>query len=289
MLKRIKLEQITRNPTQPRQHFASNALEELASSISKNGLQQPITVRDTGGDPRYMIVMGERRFRAHQLLAETGDVSDILCIVKDMGDMDMHIHAIVENLQREDVSAIEEARAYRRALDEFGYSTEELADRLGISQPWRITQRLGLLNLTPDNQEYLRLGVIGFKQAVHMARLDAQGQSKFLELVKQGLANSTKECADIADAITTAAAQTNIDTTIADRVNAKANAKPFSEKISKISKAVADCFDESRVVVPAHMRIDDSQKIAEQIKLIKAHLTLIEKAVMSSAATSQVA
>ena len=117
-LKRIPLDQIVPNPDQPRKHFDEQALRELAGSIRARGLKQPIAVRPIG-DGTYQIIMGERRWRAHCLLRDEGELEDptILANVRKATDEEMAIDAIIENLARVDLTPLEEARAFQRMLE----------------------------------------------------------------------------------------------------------------------------------------------------------------------------
>ncbi|MDG4905988.1 ParB/RepB/Spo0J family partition protein [Mesorhizobium sp. WSM4898] len=147
MKKRIPLSQVIPNPDQPRKHFDPKALRELADSIREHGLAQPITVRPLPNGT-HMIVMGERRWRAHLLLEEEGALGKrpaIECHVKKMTRNEMHLQAIIENLQRADIRPLEEGRAFQAMLDR-GWSVEQLAKDLGI-QPHRVKARTALLNL----------------------------------------------------------------------------------------------------------------------------------------------
>src|SRR5258708_4737824 len=138
----IPLESITPNPRQPRQIF-DDALAELAESIEVVGLLQPIVVR-RAGEGRYEIVMGERRWRACQM----ADLSAIPAIVRETPDDDLLRDALIENLHRQQLNALEEASAYQQLLDDFDATHEELARRIGRSRP-HITNTIRLLNRPP--------------------------------------------------------------------------------------------------------------------------------------------
>lgn len=136
----IKLGEIKRNPYQPRTIFNEEKINELAESIEKNGLLQPIIVKRTVSG--YFIVAGERRFRAFEKLGK----SDIPAIVKDFTDDEMMIFSVLENLQREDLSPLEEAISYKQLMDSMKLKQEELAQQLGKSRPY-VTNSLRLLKL----------------------------------------------------------------------------------------------------------------------------------------------
>ncbi|MBF0715972.1 ParB/RepB/Spo0J family partition protein [Gemelliphila palaticanis] len=136
----ISLKSIKKNPYQPRTIFKEDKIEELANSIKNNGLLQPIVVKKSISG--YYIVSGERRYRAFQYLER----EEIPAIVKDITDNEMMVFAILENLQREDLSPLEEAVSYKNLLDSMNYTQEELAEQLGKSRPY-VANSLRLLKL----------------------------------------------------------------------------------------------------------------------------------------------
>ncbi|MGF7206245.1 ParB family chromosome partitioning protein [Skermanella aerolata] len=137
----IDLTAIDRNPNQPRQHFDEDELQGLAESIDRMGLKQPILVQQTDGG-RYVIAAGERRFRAHQLLGR----ETIFAIITD-GDLDEI--ALIENLQRAELDALEEARAFARLIERHSYTHEELGRIVSRSQG-EIARTLATLKLPED-------------------------------------------------------------------------------------------------------------------------------------------
>ncbi len=139
---------ITTNPYQPRNHFDEEALQQLAQSIEQSGLIQPIIVRKK--KKGYELVAGERRLRATQLLGQ----STITAIVKELTDEQSIEYAILENLQREDLNAIEEAEAYARMIKELGVTQQQLAERLGKSRPY-IANMMRLTQLPKHVQELI--------------------------------------------------------------------------------------------------------------------------------------
>ncbi len=137
----IDIDSISRDPTQPRNHFNKEDLDALAQSIIQNGIIQPIIVRRT--NLGHVIVAGERRFRA----AKLAGLTEIPIIVKDLTDLQVLEISLVENIQREDLNSIEEANAYRRLTDEFGLTQEKIAKSIGKSRV-AITNKLRLLGLS---------------------------------------------------------------------------------------------------------------------------------------------
>ena len=123
----LPVEQLTPNPDQPRRHFAPEALQELAASLKSRGMLQPLIVRPHPSDRGlFQIVAGERRWRAAQI----AQLHEVPVIVRDLSDTEVLEVAIVENIQRADLNAIEEAASYRQLMDRFGHTQEKQADAL---------------------------------------------------------------------------------------------------------------------------------------------------------------
>lgn len=150
----LPVESITPNPNQPRQDFSAAALEELADSIRAKGVVQPLIVRPRpqGG---YEIVAGERRWRA----AQAAGLHQVPVLVRDYDDQEVLEIAIIENIQRADLNAVEEALAYRQLMEKFGHTQEKLAASLSRSRS-HIANTLRLLNLPDPVLAMLRTGVL---------------------------------------------------------------------------------------------------------------------------------
>lgn len=162
----IELKRIRANPFQPRREFDPEALSELEASIRENGLLQPLVVRPT--DTGYELVAGERRLRALTGLGrKTAPV-----IVRDLSDEQMLLLALVENLQREELNAIEEAVAYQRLIDGFGLTQNQVAGRVGRSRS-TVANSLRLLTLPPEVQEMLASGALSAGHARAVLSLDS--------------------------------------------------------------------------------------------------------------------
>ena len=154
----IPLEEIKKNPYQPRTYFNEEKLNELKDSIEKNGLLQPIVVKKA--IKGYYIIAGERRYRAFELLGK----KEIPAIIKEMTDEEMMIFAVLENLQREDLSALEESESYKNLMDKMSLTQEELANKLGKSRPY-IANSLRLLKLPTEIKIKLEQGLISAAHA----------------------------------------------------------------------------------------------------------------------------
>ena len=150
----VKISEIEPNRDQPRKEFDSEALSELADSISQHGVLQPLLLRPllTGG---YRIVAGERRWRA----ARMAGLTEVPAIIREMSDAEEMLFALIENLQREDLTPLEEARGYRTLIEAQDFTQEEVSKAVGKSRP-AITNALRLLNLPEDIQGMLERGEI---------------------------------------------------------------------------------------------------------------------------------
>ena len=157
---------ISPNPRQPRQIFDEDALAELAASIKVVGLLQPVVVRRLHGSG-YEIVMGERRWRACQLAGLTM----VPAIVRETSDDDLLRDALIENLHRQQLNALEEAAAYQQLLDDFDATHEEIARKIGRSRP-HITNTIRLLNLPPGVQRRVAAGVLSAGHARALLAVD---------------------------------------------------------------------------------------------------------------------
>ena len=146
------------NPKQPRRHFDEDALAELAESIKHDGLQEPIIVRRAGD--KYELVSGERRCRASVL----ADKREIPAVCRDISDRDMLKLGLIENIQREDLNAIEVALAYQELITEFGWTQEQLADEVGKKRA-TVTNTLRLLQLPDVVQEQVADGSLSMGHA----------------------------------------------------------------------------------------------------------------------------
>ena len=172
----IRLSDIVPNPTQPRTEFDEEALEELAESIRQLGLIQPITVKRSGD--KYIIISGERRWRA----AERAGLEALPAYIREVDDTTLHAMALVENIQREDLNAIEISLGMQRLIEECGLTQEALAERLGKKRS-TIANYLRLLNLPDEVQYAIKGGIISMGHAKAIA--SAESKAKQLSLLKR--------------------------------------------------------------------------------------------------------
>ncbi len=166
----IPIAEITANPFQPRTHFADEAIEELASSIRSSGVLQPVLVRQDPVSRGYQLVAGERRLRAAGL---AGLVS-IPSIVKEVSDREMMELSLIENIQREDLNPIEEARAFQTLVEKVGMTHDQVSERVG-KQRVSITNSLRLLALPAEVQEMVSRGTLSAGHARALLAIDKPG------------------------------------------------------------------------------------------------------------------
>ncbi|MBQ5836406.1 MAG: ParB/RepB/Spo0J family partition protein [Alistipes sp.] len=177
----IAISDIIPNPTQPRTEFDEEALSELADSIRELGLIQPITVKRDG--EKYIIISGERRWRA----SERAGLESIPAYIREVDDTTLHAMALVENIQREDLNAIEISLGMQRLVEECGLTQEALATRLGKKRS-TVANYLRLLNLPNEIQYAIKSGAISMGHAKAIASLESR--AKQLSLLKRCIKNS---------------------------------------------------------------------------------------------------
>ena len=178
----VKLSELRSNPYQPRKVFDPEALQELSNSIKEHGVFQPIIVkRSIKG---YEIIAGERRVKASQLAGLT----EIPAIIRDFNDTQMMEIALLENLQRENLTAMEEANAYKKLQETLSITQEDLAKRLSKSRS-HITNMIGLLTLPDDIQEEVNNKMISMGHARVLSKLDNREQQRQLadKIIKEGI------------------------------------------------------------------------------------------------------
>lgn len=185
----LPVEKIVPNPDQPRRDFQPAALQDLANSLRQKGVIQPLIVRRIVGQDRYEIVAGERRWRAAQI----AQLHELPVIVREFSDAEVLEIAIIENIQRAELNAIEEAFAYRQLMDRFGHTQEKIAEALSKSRS-HIANLLRLLSLPDDVQQMVKSGTLSSGHARALITT-----SNAVELAKQvvGRGLSVRETEDL--------------------------------------------------------------------------------------------
>ena len=176
IIKEIDLELITENPYQPRKNFDETALRELSESIKRHGLIQPIIVIEKDGG--YMLIAGERRFRATKLLGE----SKIKAIVADIESQSLRELALIENIQREDLNPIELANSYKELIDEYKITQDGLANIIHKSRV-QITNTMRLLSLSAVTQEYIKEGKLTQGHAKVIVGLESNDEKTAVDTI----------------------------------------------------------------------------------------------------------
>lgn len=180
--RRVPIADIRPNPRQPRRYFAEDRIAELAESIRHQGILQPLVVRKV--DEGYELIIGERRFRA----AQRAGLDRVPVVVREVSDAESLAMALVENIQREELTPIEEALAYRQLMEEFRLTQEEVANRVGKSRPV-VTNLLRILNLPDEIKEEVDRGGISVGHARALLVLDTPEQQREVArtVLRQGL------------------------------------------------------------------------------------------------------
>ena len=178
----IAISEIIPNPTQPRTKFDDEALQELADSIRQLGVIQPITVKKNK-DGKYIIISGERRWRASQIVG----LENLPAYIREVDDENLHAMALVENIQRQDLNAIEIALGMQRLIEECGLTQEAMAEKVGKKRS-TVSNYMRLLSMPSEVQLALKEGIISMGHAKAIAALDHELQIKALKkCVKKSL------------------------------------------------------------------------------------------------------
>jgi ParB family transcriptional regulator, chromosome partitioning protein len=186
----LPISAVTTNPYQPRQAFEEAQLNELAASIAEHGVLQPILVTETAGG--YRLIAGERRLRAAQIAG----LERIPALVRSADDASQLAWALIENLQRSDLNALEEANAFRRLVDEFGLSHDDVASRVGKSRS-AVANTLRLLDLAPQVKDALVRGAISEGHARAIAGLSDHDQQASVSMDVESRGLSVRQTEEI--------------------------------------------------------------------------------------------
>jgi len=270
----IKLEKIFPNPDQPRKHFSEKALDELARSIKECGLLEPIVaVKRPAG---FMIVAGERRWRAcGRVGLKTAPVRIIEADNQKVAEL-----ALLENLQREDLNLIEEAQGYRRLMD-LGLSMEQVAQKMGFNQPWRVRERLDLLRLDPIYQRFLIDRRITPSQAYEISRLPVPKQHTLYKLIEQGRAGTYNKLRSLANnLLVPPGQQTEIGGAISEEEMTVG--KKYDRLLERLVNFVRGSFDSNDVKVLRKVTGSSVDVNINKLDLIMGELNKIKKALVEA-------
>lgn len=222
----IAVSEIIPNPSQPRTEFDEEALDELADSIRQLGVIQPITVRK-GSDGKYVIISGERRWRA----ARRADLERLPAYVREVDDRDLHAMALVENIQRQDLNAIEIALGLQRLIDECGLTQDALSEKVGKKRS-SVANYLRLLKLPDEVQLALKEGLISMGHAKALAGAPAELQLRVLKrCIKRAL--SVRQTEELVRALTERAQNP-----------APGDEEPYPESYSRLAEQLERLFSQ---------------------------------------------
>jgi ParB family chromosome partitioning protein len=286
MLEKLALTAITPNPDQPRKIFDADGLKELAASIKANGLLQPITVRPKGKG-KYEIVAGERRFRACSLLHAHGvkGFATIACHVRKMDDLTRDVAAIIENLQRADVTPLEEADSFAR-LENTGLSAEQIADKIGVAA-FRVRWRLQLLNLSPDIRKLFATGNLDRQQAMEIARLsDYAAQHRILTMIRRGNLVGWKSVRNAVDAILDPASQAGMfgDDAPAATAADLSTLRAMEKRIESVGAMLSMGWKDGQCIVANRVDPDRAANMADKISAMTKGLRIMERELRNTCA-----
>ena len=240
----IRIESIEVNPNQPRTKFDEEALKELAESIKLYGLIQPITVRPIANG-KYQLISGERRLRACKLAG----LQEIPTYVRTVDDMHSIQMALVENIQREDLNALEIAVSYQRLMDEFGFSQDEISAKVGKNRS-TITNYMRLLKLSLPAQIAVRDNVISMGHARDLVAVENEKlQEKLLkQVIDGGLSVRQTETLVKKHAGEFKPAKTKIKITLSDEVNQFMSS--LSQKLNSKVSVNKDLSGKGKITIP---------------------------------------
>lgn len=263
----VEVDKIRPNPFQPRRIFDKKKLTELADSIKESGIFQPLVLRQPiAAIERYEIIAGERRYRASIIAGLT----KVPAIIRDFSDETTREAAIVENLQREDLSPLEEAEAYQAMIKELGLTQAQVSERLGKSRPY-IANYLRLLGLPTSVKELLQSGKISMGQARTLLAVKQERQLEKLaqRTVQEGL--TVRQLESIVNQINAAKAPKaeskktqrrkspfirEIENQLAERLGTKALVVAHSKQKGKIEINYESMSDLNRILELLHISLD---------------------------------
>ena len=222
----IAIDKIVPNPTQPRTKFDEEALDELADSIRQLGVIQPITVK-RNADGKYIIISGERRWRA----AQRADLKTLPAYIREVDDENLHAMALVENIQRQDLNAIEIALGMQRLIDECHLTQDALSEKVGKKRS-TVSNYMRLLKLPDEVQLALKEGLISMGHAKAIAGAPEKEQLRVLKrCVKKGL--SVRQAEELVRSLTEAAA-----------ARPAADDEEYPESYSRLVELLEPCFSQ---------------------------------------------
>jgi ParB/RepB/Spo0J family partition protein len=261
------------NPDQPRKDFDREKLEELAMSIRQYGVLEPIVVTQRGD--RFMIVAGERRYRASlSIVAKT-----IPARVIEADDALVEELSLLENIQRQDLNIIEEGRAYQRLLDR-GWTVENLAKKLGYKKTGPIYDRISLLNLKPEYQEMTIRGTLTPSQAYEISRLPREKQEVVYAKIRKGELNTYNKLYSFVTAMISLESQENIFALAPLSETERESIATFDGLLNSIERFIRKVYEQDRA---AHLQkaVFHSDLTPEKLDFVIHSLQKIRRTILT--------
>jgi ParB/RepB/Spo0J family partition protein len=302
----IPLDQIAPSSKNPRKSFPERDIADLAASILAAGkLHQAIKIRPIKPNglpsdqprhqnferigPRFEIVMGERRYRAHRLLVQQGhsQFAHIQAMVEDMNDDQAEVAAIVENLQRTNPDIIEEANAFALLMQKPGFDEGKVARLVGID-PHRVRERLALVELEPQVQRLVRSGQIAMTCGVEISRLPKIQQIAMVKRIGSGKLKGITEIRAAVNTLIERESQTEMLAHV-PRANPEeiATVSRMEKKVEQIKAMVASGWKDGECVIARKVGPDRARKIAEELDAIRLHLSRMSKELREAAVQAE--
>ncbi len=276
----LLLEQIYPNPDQPRKHFRQDKLEELAQSISICGLMEPLILVPRGD--RYMSIAGERRWRACRIAG----LKEVPVRILEADDQKVAELSLLENLQREDLNIIEEAKAYQGLID-MGLTQEEISMKMGIKQSWRIQERLNLLKLHKIYQDCVVMGILTPSQAQEMSRVPVERQKFVFDCIKSGKADTYNKLRSLVNALVMAENQTSFLPEPTEKEKAVVN--KYDRMSERLTNFLNQSLNREDLSVLSKVLARPTGVNIERIDLIIDHLNRIKKALQEADSRKEIA
>lgn len=279
----VSLKRIYPNPGQPRKYFDEAKLEELAMSVKEQGLIEPIVVVDRPqGDKDFMIVAGERRWRACQLAGLT--TAPVRFIRAD--DVKVAEMALIENIQREDLKPLEEARAFKNLLDT-GHTVNGLCHKLGFKHPWKINWRINLLNLYEKFQEALEFELISQFEAYEMSRLKAfEDQDLIFHKIRRGELKGQTQVRRFINALIEARKQPALFDKASKEKQVEVVTR-WERSLGAVTNLVCASFSPRDCEILGQVFKGDTEMNITKIDLIIGHLKMVKAAMLDNLSARQ--
>jgi ParB family transcriptional regulator, chromosome partitioning protein len=273
----VPLKKIYPNPDQPRKVFEQEPLEELALSIKEHGLIEPLVVvfRPTD-DKDFMLVAGERRWRAcHIINLETAPVRII-----EANDAQISEMALIENIQREDLKPLEEAKAFKSLIDN-GHTVQSLCHKLGFKHPWKVNWRVNLLNLYEKFQEALDFDLITQFEAYEMSRMEEfDDQDMVFHKIRSGELKGQTQVRRFVNALIEAKRQKSLFEFPKEKD--REIITKWDKALESVSKLICNSFSSKDCQVLSKIFNGDAELNITKIDLIVNHLKMVKSALQEN-------